>query len=216
MNAAALLQRFEDLSLREQALIVVTLIAILVAGFQTLLLDEALAARGQASQRLQVQQRLNEALTTQLANPVPEKAELAAVRAELAATASAIEAMNNELENHLAGFVQPEQMTAVLQQMLSDKALRLVSLENMAPQKLLVSGNTQQPTTVSLYRHGLAITLRGSYLDALDYIESLEQGAYAFLWEGMNYESQDYPEGVLRLELSTLGTDAAWLGLAAQ
>jgi MSHA biogenesis protein MshJ len=64
-----------------------------------------------------------------------------------------------------------------------------------------------------LYRHGVEITLRGSYLDMIDYMNALETMPTQLFWGGAHLEAEDYPAARLTLTLYTLSLDEKWLKL---
>lgn len=64
-----------------------------------------------------------------------------------------------------------------------------------------------------LYRHGVEITVRGSYLDMIDYMNALEGLPTQLFWGGARLEVEDYPVSRLTLTLYTLSLDEKWLKL---
>ncbi|GAB3447608.1 type II secretion system protein GspM [Massilia solisilvae] len=64
-----------------------------------------------------------------------------------------------------------------------------------------------------LYRHGVEITVRGQYLDMIDYMNALESLPTQLFWGGARLEVEDYPTARLTLTLYTLSLDSKWLKL---
>jgi MSHA biogenesis protein MshJ len=64
-----------------------------------------------------------------------------------------------------------------------------------------------------LYRHGVEITVRGNYLDMIDYMSALEALPTQLFWGGSHLEVEDYPASRLTLTLYTLSLDQKWLKL---
>lgn len=64
-----------------------------------------------------------------------------------------------------------------------------------------------------LYRHGVEITVRGNYLDMIDYMNSLEMLPTQLFWGGAHLEVEEYPTSRLTLTLYTLSLDSKWLKL---
>lgn len=64
-----------------------------------------------------------------------------------------------------------------------------------------------------LYRHGVEITVRGNYLDMIDYMNALETLPTQLFWGGAHLEVEDYPTSRLTLTLYTLSLDQKWLKL---
>jgi MSHA biogenesis protein MshJ len=64
-----------------------------------------------------------------------------------------------------------------------------------------------------LYRHGVEITVRGNYLDMIDYMNALESLPTQLFWGGAKLEADDYPNARLTLTMYTLSLDPKWLKL---
>jgi MSHA biogenesis protein MshJ len=64
-----------------------------------------------------------------------------------------------------------------------------------------------------LYRHGVEITVRGNYLDMIDYMNALESLPTQLFWGGAKLEVEDYPTSRLTLTMYTLSLDPKWLKL---
>lgn len=76
------------------------------------------------------------------------------------------------------------------------------------------SGSSVVPKTGSLlYRHGVEITVRGNYLDMIDYMNALESLPTQLFWGGAKLEVDDYPTARLTLTMYTLSLDPTWLKL---
>jgi MSHA biogenesis protein MshJ len=56
-----------------------------------------------------------------------------------------------------------------------------------------------------LYRHGVEMTLTGSYLDLLQYLSRLEALPVRLLWGSGDLQVDQYPTVRLRLQVYTLG-----------
>jgi len=107
-------------------------------------------------------------------------------------------------------FVPAQLMTEVLQDMLrQNKGLKLISLKTLPITTL--SKNKQLKSWI--YRHGLSITLSGSYFNTLNYLKSLESSPWRFNWEAINYQVKQYPEAETTLRIYTLSFEENWLGL---
>jgi MSHA biogenesis protein MshJ len=64
-----------------------------------------------------------------------------------------------------------------------------------------------------LYRHGVEITVRGNYMDMIDYMNALETLPTQLFWGGARLEVDDYPSSRLTLTMYTLSLDSKWLKL---
>ncbi len=64
-----------------------------------------------------------------------------------------------------------------------------------------------------LFRHGVEITLTGSYLDMIAYMEALEALPTQLFWGKAEFEVENYPNARLTLTLYTLSMDKKWMTL---
>ena len=71
------------------------------------------------------------------------------------------------------------------------------------------SGNLKP--TLALYRHGVELTIEGSYADVLGYVQGIEAMPQRVLWGGLQLKVEQHPLVVLTLRLYTLSPDRSWL-----
>ncbi len=140
--------------------------------------------------------------------------------------------LSQTLRTAQAGLVPPERIVFLLERLLKQHArLRLVSLKTLpsAPVTDATSAPAAPMTAPSpaagapalssiktaplLYRHGVEIVLRGSYLDMVNYMEALEAMPTRVFWGDASLEVEQYPNASLRLTLFTLSLDDKWISL---
>jgi MSHA biogenesis protein MshJ len=108
-------------------------------------------------------------------------------------------------------FVPPHLMVVALSDILNqNKQLTLIKLDTLPVATLLKS---KQPQADSIYKHGLAITFSGSYLDTLNYLKALESLPWHFIWESIDYQVKDYPTAEVTIRAYTLSFKESWLGV---
>jgi len=110
--------------------------------------------------------------------------------------------------------------------------LKLVSLNKMAPQPLVLnqttpSSNAQTETdvamtsktpatdstqSVQLYRHRVELVLQGSFTDTQAFLVKLEALPKQLAFERLKLTVEQYPEAEITLTVSTLGFDRKWIG----
>lgn len=150
---------------------------------------------------------------------------LAKARLETRTLAASLAAMQK-------GLVAPEQMAPLLQAILrANGRLQLVSLTTL-PVTAIGASDSAPAATPSvpsappaqsapaaparagmLYRHGVQVTVRGSYLDMVDYMAALESLPTQLFWGQARFEVEDYPRAHVTLTLYTLSLDRKWLTL---
>lgn len=64
-----------------------------------------------------------------------------------------------------------------------------------------------------LYRHGVEVTVRGNYLDMVDYMSALEAMPARLFWGKAQLDVEEYPASRLTLTLYTLSLDRKWMKL---
>lgn len=68
-----------------------------------------------------------------------------------------------------------------------------------------------QPPGPVLYRHGVELTVEGSYADLLIYLKALEAMPHRVLWGGVQLKVEQHPKATLTLRLYTLSLSRTWL-----
>ena len=68
-------------------------------------------------------------------------------------------------------------------------------------------------TAAALYRHGVELTIEGSYADVLAYLLAIEAMPQRVLWGGMQLRVEQHPQVIVDLRLYTLSQDRNWLEL---
>jgi len=106
-------------------------------------------------------------------------------------------------------FTTPQRMRDVLEEMLRrEKRLRLIDLKSLPVADLAA---TQGPAGRRVFRHGIELTLAGSYLDLHAYLSALESLPTQLYWGRAEMSVSQYPEATLKIMVYTLSFDQAWL-----
>lgn len=205
------LERIDNATLRERVLVFAAATLVLVFLGNALLLTplrdtqrrlSGEIARRQAELRT-VQAELQRMVRGRDADPDARNRErLAALRAEAAVLAA-------QLEEEQRRFTSPERMRQVLEEMLErNKRLQLVDLKTLPITDLAV---TQGQAGRRIFRHGVELTLTGSYLDLHAYLRSLEELSTQLYWGKAEMNVTGYPSVSLKLTVYTVSFDKAWL-----
>lgn len=136
-----------------------------------------------------------------------------------------IEQRDQEVRVFTTDLVDPTQMRVVLEELLRRQSgLTLVSAVNRRAVPVLDDEETapgEQPAAAEndssdapkLYRHSFVLTLRGSYLDTLRYLEDVERLPWHIYWSRLELETDEYPVNDIKIELATLSLDEEWIGV---
>lgn len=223
MRAAlnSLTGRFNKLNPRERLWVFVAGIAIIAGIGFVLFVDGTLTrqkvlrdnlARQQA-ELVQVQGQ-NAELTRTLAQD-PD----AASRQRITELREQLKGYDTELRGVQQGLVAPERMVRMLEGMLAgDSRIRLVKLHTLPVSSLVepvaaVEGAPPAPLDEKrlVYKHGIELTVEGSYPDLVAYQARLEKLPWRMFWARSQLDASDYPRVRLTLTLYTLSLDKAWL-----
>lgn len=229
-------QRFDALTVRERAMVSGALVIALLALAYTLMLEPELLKHRRMSVTMQQKQAEMKAFEAQVTTLIasraqdPDRAErerLARLNRELA-----------ELEARIAAeerkFTAPSQMRAVIGGLLGkSRGVSLVEMKTLAATTIAEAkpaapapgakppASAPKPKPAAkppaserlIYRHGLELTLSGSYLDLLAYLRELEQMPTQLYWASLELDAADYPKVAMKLTVYTLSLDRAWLNV---
>jgi MSHA biogenesis protein MshJ len=212
-RATAVAARIDALSLRERALVFLSVLAVLVLGWQALLMDPLEARQAQLMADLDSIQKNVQDIDGQMQALIEQRVTDpdAADRRRLAELEAAIRASDERLGGAVHGLVAPQEMARVLENVLTRQtSLRLVSLESLPADALLTADAS---TGAGVYRHGMQLVLEGSFQGTVDYLRALEHLGRALYWDEVGLEMLDYPRARVTIRVHTLGLTEAWIGV---
>jgi MSHA biogenesis protein MshJ len=151
----------------------------------------------------------------------------AASRQRLATARAETRRLGDSLASMQKGLVAPEQMAPLLQTILrANGRLQLVALATLPvtavggpppsvvpPAAATAAAAPAPAVTGLLYRHGVQVTVRGSYGDMIDYMAALERLPTQLFWGQAQLAVEDYPRTQVTLTLYTLSLDSKWMKL---
>ena len=82
----------------------------------------------------------------------------------------------------------------------------LLAMQNRPPESLFFRTGNNDAGALVIYKHGLDLTLKGSYLDVLKYLAEIETLGVRFFWERVEYKAVAYPEVEINIQVFTLST----------
>lgn len=222
-------ERIDALNLRERILVFSAAMLVLVALVHTLYIDTEVKKERRLTSAIAQKQAEARSLQDQLTKLVtsrgldPDRApreKLEEVRRQLAGIESQIATEERK-------FTAPEQMRMVIEELLAkSRAVQLKSMKNLpttsiAEARAQVDGKPAAqgaPKAVSpserlVYRHGIEITVTGTYLSLLGYLADLERLPTQIYWGSLDIDASRYPGHTMRLVVYTLSLDRAWLNV---
>ena len=226
--------RFDALTLRERGLVALAVVAVLVVLWQALLIGPLDGERQRTNAAIAKQRQQVQALDMQAQALIerqrqnPDRANRqrnAQLRAQMAK-------LDAQLRAKMHGLIAPAQMAKVLEQVLTRKTdLKLYRVQSLAAQPLLTVAQRTGPAKgakahgaaserpgggsgqVGVYRHGLVIEFRGSYLSTLKYLHELDKLPWQFYWDSVELDVKHYPEAKVTITVHTLSLDKDWIGV---
>jgi MSHA biogenesis protein MshJ len=225
--------RINALNQRERVLVFAGVLAVVycIAQFSVLgpLQRKQEALRGRIAQQHDAIAATNAEIVKKL-----EQARIdpdAPLRARLQAVRGETERLSAELRAMQHGLVAPERIAPLLESILrANGRLKLVAVRTLPVDPLsalvdkdkgaapasgivLAAAPAAAKTPELLFRHGVELSARGSYLDMVDYMAALEALPTQLFWGSARLEVEEYPTVRLTLTLYTLSLDEKWMKL---
>ena len=221
--------RIDALTLRERVMLFAATAAVYVFLMHFIGLGPMFAKQDLLRNQIVQQQNNLEGIDNEISEKVkaaqvdpdaPARERIAAVRAQTEALAVSLRAMQN-------GLVAPERMAPLVDSILrANGRLQLVSLRTLPVEPVLGAAKPQavpaaataEAQTVNkpdalLYRHGVEVTVRGNYLDMVEYMIALDAMPTRMFWGRAQLDVETYPTARLTLTLHTLSLDRQWMKL---
>lgn len=204
-------ERIDNASLRERVLLFLATALVLVFAVNGVLIKPLRDSQRRLSSDIAqndrelrtIQSEVQRMARARDGDPDARNRERAVVlRAEIAA-------LNERISEEQRRFTTPQRMRDVLEEMLQrEKRLRLLDLRTLPVTNLAA---TQGQAGRRVFRHGVELTLAGSYLDLHAYLSALESLSTQLYWGRAEMSVTEYPVATLKLTVYTLSFDQAWL-----
>jgi MSHA biogenesis protein MshJ len=224
--------RYMALARRERGLLMACAL-VLIVGLGVLLFIEPATKQRLQLQRLMAQQR------NELASLAPQVQGLqarqrnpdAAVQAQLKALREQLQLADGEFAQVQRALVQPQEMGHLLDSLLqAHRGLQLVSLRSvpvMSVAELIAGSGKAAPAAAApassasapaprdsrdawLYRHGVEITVQGSYADMQAYLAALEHLPRRVYWGELKLDAQHWPANTMTVTVYTISLEKTW------
>lgn len=202
-------QRFASLTVREQRMVVGTLLLILWGGWDNFFFQPQLQDRQQLEVEIrQIQQMLDQqkSAAAELEKNGSRDPNLQP-RQQLSELQQSFEHLKQQLTAGEKRFVPSQLMATALGDILKQHGnLQLIKLETLPPTSF---GEEGAQTWV--YRHSMNLTLQGDYFSTLNYLKALENLPWRIHWDSIDYTVKNYPQAETRIQVYTLSFEQDWL-----
>lgn len=206
--------KIDGMSPRQRGLIFAVAASIVVALVCSLLIEPQLAKQKVLSRKTEQQQSEIKSIQAQLQAmaEVRKTDPDAANRAELESLRLQLVQLKASLQVKQQHLIPPDKIAGLLEEILSrNRQLQLISLRSLPASA--VTGEEEQAAAIEkeFFKHGIEMTVSGSYFDLLDYMVQLEKLPWQMFWGKASLIVETYPISRMTLTLYTLSLDKAWL-----
>src|SRR5690348_11544121 len=230
--------RFDRLSLRERVLTTAAVLAVLIALFNSLVLQRLEMHRKQLALQLSgIVEAIDGTGTT------GDGSDTGATLQRTTALAASLSQATARLDSQSAGLISPQRMTQVIHDVLSRQhGVTLVSLRSLPPYAVVHRAPAEDPAqhpgadstadpTAGVtadqganpgafnsspegpYFHSVQLVLQGRYLDVLTYLQALEGLSWHFYWQSIVLDATHYPTTRVTVTLGTVSMSREWISL---
>lgn len=222
MKPAEIIRKIDAMSQRERIMVFAAALTVVVGMGYVTLIDPQLARRGNLLKQIESQGQQLKTVEGELQSfaqgvkdpDAPGRVRLESIRRQL----TEIEAFLHEKQEHL---VPADKIASLLEEVLRrNRGLQLVTLKTLAAAPLVekvqekggvaAAGAPPGPEK-QIYKHGVEITVKGDYLDLLEYLGQLEALPWQVYWGKAQLEVEEHPTSALTLTVYTLSLEKAWL-----
>ncbi len=133
-----------------------------------------------------------------------------------------LQGQSEHLDEQGARLTAPSMMAELLGRVLSqNERVQLVELKTLPVAPLNAKPSVDgavMPVSANggarqLFKHGVQISVRGSYIDLLRYTAALENMPARMFWGEASLSVEKYPDAVLKLTVYTLSLEQTWLAI---
>ena len=226
-------EKIDAASLRERVMIFAAAVVVIIALMDSLLIEPQLTRQKLLSREISQRQEGIRTLQEQFEKLAKERRASPdqADRRKLNEARARLAEVDAKVGEEQRRFAPPERIGPILEEMLSrNRKLKLVDMRTLpvaplelgadkakAPAKPAEAKPAEKPAVAKaagqsqIYRHGVEITVTGSYLDLLAYLKALEKLPSQMYWGNLELSVVAHPQVTLKLSVYTLSLDPAWM-----
>ena len=226
---------FGKLNLREQLLVSLACIALVYMSGDMLLIGPVSAKQKRAVQELAQKRQDADTLSAQIRQfaQMPIQDPNAESRRRMAELQYRFATAQNAIKEQSALLVPAEQMSKLLERLLAKHPnLELIELKTVPRSAIELGKNPKVPAKPDaakrspeaglgadgiadaargIHKFGLDLSIKGGYLDILEYLRDIESLPGRIYWERLELAATEFPVATLKLKLYTLSFDSAWM-----
>jgi len=217
---------FDARNLRERILIAGLVAALIINSWLYLFHDPLMLSKNKGNlQRAKLTQQIKTidsqyAILAKTKQVDPNRA----IKQRLVLAQQHIDKIDKQLHLKMDGLIKPAQMAKVLEQVLTQQTnLRFVRIQSLAAKPLIIPNQVEEAegetdasienTALGIYKHGIEIEFKGSYLETLSYLMQLQQLPWHFYWDDVLFDVLSYPKSRIIIRVHTLSLKEGWIGV---
>ena len=219
-------RKFENLALRERAILVASVAGLLLVCWDNVVMQSLYRRERNAKAQLDLvapEGAESEAALSDIDQLVLKEGDLT----------NRYNGKQRELEGRAASLIDPSRMSRVLTDLIgARKGLRVVRVANLPveeikapqppPDSTLQVADTATETAATAaeglvpavaYLHGIEIVVEGDFREIYSYINAVESQPWRFMWRRAEVDASEYPRLRAKLVIATLSLEKFWLSL---
>jgi MSHA biogenesis protein MshJ len=209
--------KVDALTVRERALVLLSALAIIYLLWEFVLYQPLAQSKSAVNTELMaVQQKIaameqEELIFIQTLHLDPDRE----LKIEVQDLQNRMAVLDSNLADLSVGLVPADKLAVILQDVLArTESLQLQSLQTLPVERLELNVKTgADGGSAGVYKHSVAITVKGSYFQLLEYLKKLETLTWRFYWDELRYQQESYPNGLFEIRVYTLSTDKGLFGV---
>jgi MSHA biogenesis protein MshJ len=205
-------ERIDGLVLRQRMLLFMAIACVLIFVAETAFTGPLRAKQKRLVAEMAQQQKELSTLQTDLQRLVQGSAvdPDAANRRRETALRDEVRQLNSRILEEERRFTPPDRMRRVLEELLEkNRGLSLVDLKTLPA--VPIAGQRTGTASGGMYRHGMELTVSGTYGELYEYLRALEKLPNQLYWGRAELAVVSHPKLTLKLTVHTLSFDRAWL-----
>jgi MSHA biogenesis protein MshJ len=222
----AWVEKIDALTIRERAMVLLAIIAVLIFVWDRFLMMPLDAQRKSMNAQLEIKRaevstlgiQIRQAITAQAIDPnAANRDRLAQLRIELAE-------IESRVRETTVDMIEPTRMPDVLRSVINQiNNLTLSSLKGLGASPLVAAPAVKPATEnagktdvdsqyrAAAFKHGMQIRLQGDYLTTLEYLRRMEKMEWRVFWDSIEFQVGEYPDAESVLTIYTLSLTRDWI-----
>lgn len=212
------IEKYQSMTTRERLLIAGVCLIVVFFVVDYLALQPALSERTRLQQDIASAQRQRADQGNEIANLSSQLANSPTIvlQRQIESLKNQLREQDESVQARASGLTPAMELPVLLKEILEQHpGLTFEKLETLPVEelKLLIAANgspgdnaDEKNTSTGVFKHTVELSLKGSYLALFNYLQSIEQMPWQLYWQELDYNSDQYPNASIRIQVYTLST----------